>query len=78
MKILVKSRKSPGRHFLVELIGHELIKRVEHLLDRGKYALAMTTALSDGVMLARVDADDIHRTEADVILTETNAHRDLM
>ena len=78
MLILIKIQKNPEKRFLVKLQEPELVDEVKDLIRGSKYSKAVVTALSKGKFLREVAQDEVHFAEANMILTEKNAHYDLM
>lgn len=77
MKILIITRFSPERLFLVELLEGRLILEIKRLAARRKYSKAMATALSRGRFLSEVSHSDIPYLDVSLILTKEHARWDL-
>ena len=78
MRILIKVRRSPGKRYLVSLLNKELINDVHTLICKGKHRKAIDEALLKGNFIKEVDEQESKHVDASLILTEKNAHYDLM
>jgi len=78
MKVIVKIKRSPEQLFLVDLMDKSLIDEVKKLITKNKHSKAIVTALSKGRFERELSHDDMHVTDADLILSEHNASWSLM
>lgn len=78
MRVLVTIKKSPAQRYLVNLITQELIHEVRNLINNKKHSQAIVTILSKGVLERRVSNGEVFIVKADLVLTEHNAHWDLV
>lgn len=77
MKILIVISQGARQSFLVRLHTEKLRREVRDLVARRKNSLAMATALSKGRLEKEVACHEIHRVEADLMLSEDSANWDL-
>lgn len=78
MRILIKVRRSPEKIYLVSLLNKKLIDDVHKLIYKGKHRKAIDEALSKGNLIKEVDEQEAMYANVSLILTEKNAHYDLM
>ncbi|MFC1480042.1 hypothetical protein ACFL5Y_01185 [Candidatus Omnitrophota bacterium] len=78
MKILIRIHNSPEQRFLVSLTSQNLIDEVSKLVNKGKYSKAVVTTLSKGKFIKELAENELPRIDSDLILTEKNAHWDLL
>lgn len=78
MKILLKVQKSPAQFFLVGLSNKKMIARIKGLVKQGKYSKAMLTVLAEGDSFQKITEQNIPQIHADIILTNKNAHWNLI
>lgn len=78
MRVLVTIKKSPAQRYLVNLITQELIHEVRNLINNKKHSQAIVTILSKGVLERKVSNGEVPVIKADLVLTEHNAHWDLV
>lgn len=78
MRILIKMMWSPKKRYLVSLPNEELIDDVQGLIYKGKHCMAIDAALSRGNLIKEVDEQEAMHVNVSLILTEKNAHYDLM
>ncbi|MDP8299617.1 MAG: hypothetical protein P9L88_06940 [Candidatus Tantalella remota] len=74
MKVLTRVNRSPDRYILLELIGDTAFDEVSQSIRKGDYFGAATKALSKGEYLAEISEEEKHYVDADLIITEKNAH----
>ena len=77
MKVLVKIYRSPEHRFLVNVSDQNLIRDINSLISRGKYARALVTVLSKGEVLKEISERELPEIKADLVLTEKSMYRDL-
>jgi len=77
MLILIKFKKSPDRHLLLDLTIKKAIQKVKDQINKGQYVKAIETTLSKGNFVKEVCDQDIPHVIIPLILTEDHAHRDL-
>lgn len=78
MLILIKTQKAPEQRFLVNLQEPWLVDEVRSLIDESKHSKAVRAVLSKGKFIREVSEEDIHLIDVNIILTEKNAHYNLM
>lgn len=78
MKVLIKIKGNSTQRLLIRLIGKELAEEVKNLVNSGRHSRAIVTALSKGKFIRELAERDLTRIDADLILTEKHAHRDLL
>ena len=78
MRILIKVRRSPEKRYLVSLLNEELINDINKLIHKGKHRKAIDEALSRGNLKQEISEEEAMRANVRLILTEKNAHYDLM
>jgi hypothetical protein len=78
MKVLLKIHRSPEHRFLVELKRRAHARELNQLIDKGRYIKAIDFVVAKGLFLREVAASEISEVKADLIISETNAYRDLV
>lgn len=78
MRVLVTIKRSPAQRYLVHLFTQELIHEVRSLINKRKHSQAIVTILSKGILERKVSNEDLPIVKADLVLTEHNAHWDLV
>jgi len=74
MKILAKIDKTSDKYVLLHLIDKAMHRKINRLIDKGKYPQALLEAISKGEFLEQVSELGKGRVKADLILTEKSAH----
>jgi hypothetical protein len=77
MRVLVVVERSPKHRFLVRLHDEALVREVKALVNKKRYALAMVTALSEGIFEKEFAAQELPDTKVRLILSEDGANWDL-
>ena len=78
MKVLAKVENTPGRYALVNLPDEIVQKKLSRLISKGRYRQAIRAVLSEGNSLYEVSSEQAGTVEADLILTGTSAHWELI
>ena len=77
MKVLIIARHTPPQRYLVHLATERLIKEIRDLVNDNKHSCAVTAAFTKGIFEREISEEDVHRIDADLILSESNARWDL-
>ena len=77
MKILIRTKQGGG-HLLVKITGEETIKQVLYHINKGAYLNAIDIITEKGNILEKVRETDLPLIEANLIITEKQAHFDLL
>lgn len=77
MRVLISLKKGPPQKYLIRLVTKYLIKEVRELINDQKHSEAVTTIFTKGVLQREIFKEDAHSVEADLILSEDNARRDI-
>ena len=77
MKVLIVVKKSPPQRFLVNLHTEKIRSEVRDLINSKRHSEAVTAAFTKGIFERLVNDDEVHRLDADLILSESNASWDL-
>jgi hypothetical protein len=77
MKVLIVVRRSPPQRYLVHLHTEKIRREVRDLINCNKHSEAVTAAFTKGIFERLIPDDEVHRLEADLILSESNAWWDL-
>jgi len=77
MKLLARNRKGHGKYTLIHLADDAILKKLRVLISKGKYAQAISAALSSGRSLKEIPEGEINSTDVGLILTSTSAHWDI-
>ena len=77
MKVLIK-KKRLEEYLLVKLTANEVIKEVMKCVNQGLYTRAIKTVTAKGITLKVVNEADLSLIAASLIITENQAHFDLM
>ncbi|MDD2954605.1 MAG: hypothetical protein WCV56_05810 [Candidatus Omnitrophota bacterium] len=72
MKVIVKIKRNPEQIFLVDLPNDRLIHEVKKLITKNKHSKAIATALCKGRFEKELFDDEVHITDAAIILSEDN------
>jgi len=78
MKVLIRVRRSPEKRYIVSLLNKKLISDVQDYINKGKHLKAIDEALSRGDFKKEVSEEEAMHANVRFILTEKNAHYDLM
>jgi len=78
MKVLLILKNNPSQGYLVKLHTDKLIDEVKKLIGRRQHSRAIMTALAGGMFEKEVFEHEMPSLEADLILSRTSAHWDLM
>ena len=78
MRVLVTIKRSPAQRYLVHLITQKLIHEVRSLINNKKHSQAIVTIMSKGVLERKISIGEVPIVKADLVLTEHNAHWDLV
>ena len=77
MKVLIKL-KGPSTYLLVKVTEDETINEVLSLVNKRLYLNAIETIVAKGVVIRDVKEFEVHLVEANLIITERQAHFDLL
>ena len=78
MKVLVIIKRSPAQRYLVYLSTQGLIHEVRNLINNKRHSQAIVTILSKGILERNISKEELPIIKADLMLSERNAHWDLM
>lgn len=78
MRVLIILNNSPAERYLIHLHRKTLIREVQNLINASRYSKAISTVFSKGVLVRVVCDDEVHSTEAALILTKNTASWDLV
>ena len=74
MKVLTRVNRCPNRYILLELIDDAAFDEVSRFISKGDYGKAVTKALSEGEYRGEISEEEKNYVDADLIITEKNAH----
>ena len=77
MKVLIKLKR-PAVYLLVKVTANEIINEVLSFVNQGLYSNAIETIAANGVIIRDVKELELHLVEANLIISEKQAHFDLM
>lgn len=78
MRVLIILNKGPSERCLVHLHNEALVAEIRSLVNNGKYARAIMTALAKGRFEREIMHDEVSNLDAGLILSEKSASWDLM
>jgi len=78
MRVLVLLSSNPGDGLLVKLHNEKLVREVRNSIARRDHSKAMVTALTKGRIECEVGHDQVHKIDAELILTKDRACWNIM
>ncbi|MBF0252300.1 MAG: hypothetical protein HQL29_00645 [Candidatus Omnitrophica bacterium] len=78
MKVLVRKQNSPVKRFYVDLTEEKIIEEMKSFISKCKYEKAIKVALSKGKVLREITQEEEYYLDAQLILTNSSVHYDLM